>query len=119
MYGILLACLKVTDHDVYLLQKLHQIRNDGNTVMTNEYDCPTYELVPVLYMISSSTIIKPVSTSFVHSCISTCGIQERPSKRMLERESVTIPTKIQLCFVHNLAHPIFCYNIYYIGNYKK
>ena len=99
MYGILLACLKVTDHaelmDVCLLQKLHQIRNDGNTV-TNEYDYSMYELVPVLYMISSSTIIRPVS--FVHSCVSTCGIQERPSKRMLERESVTIPTKIQLCF---------------------
>ena len=109
-YGFLRGCCKSGVDSFCVIQQLHQVECVGRPI-TNEQNCPLFELGRHSHLIVASAIRSAVS--FVHECSSDCILEMATSTVTVEREIVDTHC---LRYKHHYDNRFFCLNIYCINS---
>lgn len=90
-----------------LIQVLEQQMHETNETVLTDYDCPVLVLSKTLRIVSSQSILSPVS--IIHLCNHTCTFRNARTTRQIERQDMTIEKMI---FQHNIDNIMYCLNIF-------
>lgn len=106
--GPLRSCYRVsrTGSRECIVQLLYDIEANGQQVV-NEQDCPLLIGSSHLQSVPSTSILSPVSV--VHECDSSCKLEMRRKRKIIERESVDATS---LVLKHDFHNGLFALNIY-------
>ena len=111
-YGVLVGCCRQPDGNNWcIIRGLQEIVSPLGQQLTDECDCPLFELTHILFLRTSSSVVKPVS--MVHQCSSSCKFTIKEIPRNVERETVN-GSRIE--YEHDFVGSLlYCLNIYCMG----
>lgn len=75
--------------------------------ITNEVDCPLFELTRVIFVARSTTVLKAVS--MIHECTASCKFSNKQIARNVEREQIST-SRIE--YEHDFKNILYCLNLY-------
>ena len=116
-FGHLKLCIQTAEKSNYfVVQHFHQASPNTyeatNTAALNDRGCPILFLSSIFRCMLSKAIISPVS--IVHECDSTCSLQIRQKRTLIEREQLEVN---RLSIVHDYKNnTMFLLNIYCLTN---
>jgi hypothetical protein len=77
----------------------------------NDFECPLLSRSKILRVVPSTGIMR--SISLVHECGTSCGLLEMRTNRTVERQGVTLNSKL---LSHDWKNTTYCFNVYCVSN---